>query len=35
MKVTRQRLSEHDHLDALADALSAVPRSRPFGAWKT
>jgi pimeloyl-ACP methyl ester carboxylesterase len=31
LKVTRQRLSEHDHLDALADALSAVPRSRPFG----
>jgi pimeloyl-ACP methyl ester carboxylesterase len=30
LKVTRQRLSEHDHLDALADALSAVPRSRPF-----
>jgi hypothetical protein len=30
MKVTRQRLSEHDHPDALADALSALPRSRPF-----
>ena len=30
LKVTRQRLSEHDHPDALADALSAVPRSRPF-----
>jgi len=29
--VTRQRLSQHDHLDALADALHALPRSRPFG----
>jgi pimeloyl-ACP methyl ester carboxylesterase len=31
MTVTRQRLSQHDHPDALADALSALPRSRPFG----
>lgn len=31
-KVTRQRLSGHDHPRALADALRAVPRSRPFGA---
>jgi len=30
-KVTRQRLSEHSDLDAVADALRAVPRSRPFG----
>ncbi|HUY60158.1 MAG TPA: alpha/beta hydrolase [Solirubrobacteraceae bacterium] len=30
LKVTRQRLSEHDHPEALADALSALPRSRPF-----
>ncbi len=30
-KVTRQRLSQHAHLDAIADALRAVPRSRPFG----
>jgi pimeloyl-ACP methyl ester carboxylesterase len=30
-KVTRQRLSEHKHLEAVADALRAVPRSRPFG----
>ena len=29
-KVTRQRLSQHTHLDAVADALRAVPRSRPF-----
>jgi len=29
--VIRQRLSQQDHLDALADALRAVPRSRPFG----
>ncbi|MGH2835087.1 MAG: alpha/beta fold hydrolase [Solirubrobacteraceae bacterium] len=32
MTVTRQRLCQHDHLDALADALRALPRSRPFGA---
>jgi pimeloyl-ACP methyl ester carboxylesterase len=31
-KVTRQRLSAHDHPEAVADALRAVPRSRPFGA---
>ena len=29
-KVTRQRLSQHEHPEALADALRAVPRSRPF-----
>ena len=29
-KVTRQRLSEHLHPDAVADALRVVPRSRPF-----
>jgi pimeloyl-ACP methyl ester carboxylesterase len=29
--VLRQRLSAHDHPDAVADALRAVPRSRPFG----
>jgi pimeloyl-ACP methyl ester carboxylesterase len=29
--VTRQRLSQHERLDAVADALRAVPRSRPFG----
>jgi pimeloyl-ACP methyl ester carboxylesterase len=31
LKVVRQRLSLHEHPDALADALRAVPRSRPFG----
>jgi pimeloyl-ACP methyl ester carboxylesterase len=31
VKVMRQRLAQHEHLDALADALRAVPRSRPFG----
>jgi pimeloyl-ACP methyl ester carboxylesterase len=31
-KVTRQRLAQHERLDAVADALRAVPRSRPFGA---
>ncbi|HET6869656.1 MAG TPA: alpha/beta hydrolase [Solirubrobacteraceae bacterium] len=30
-KVTRQRLSQHEHPQAVADALRAVPRSRPFG----
>jgi pimeloyl-ACP methyl ester carboxylesterase len=29
-RVIRQRLAEHEHPDALADALQAVPRSRPF-----
>jgi pimeloyl-ACP methyl ester carboxylesterase len=29
-KVLRQRLSAHEHPDAVADALQAVPRSRPF-----
>lgn len=32
LTVTRQRLSQHDHLDALADALHFLPRSQPFGA---
>jgi pimeloyl-ACP methyl ester carboxylesterase len=31
LKVIRQRLSLHEHPEAVADALSAVPRSRPFG----
>jgi pimeloyl-ACP methyl ester carboxylesterase len=30
--VLRQRLGAHEHQDALADALRAVPRSRPFAA---
>jgi pimeloyl-ACP methyl ester carboxylesterase len=30
VKVLRQRLGAHEHPDALADALRAVPRSRPF-----
>ncbi len=32
VKVIRQRLALHEHPDAVADALQAVPRSRPFGA---
>jgi pimeloyl-ACP methyl ester carboxylesterase len=32
-KVLRQRLSAHEHPDAVADALRAVPRSRPFERW--
>jgi pimeloyl-ACP methyl ester carboxylesterase len=31
--VLRQRLSAHEHPEAVADALSAVPRSAPFGTW--
>jgi pimeloyl-ACP methyl ester carboxylesterase len=31
--VVRQRLAAHDHPLAVADALQAVPRSRPFGSW--
>ena len=30
LKVIRQRLSLHEHPEAVADALQAVPRSRPF-----
>jgi pimeloyl-ACP methyl ester carboxylesterase len=32
LTVMRQRLSQHDDLGALADALYALPRSQPFGA---
>jgi hypothetical protein len=31
LRVIRQRLALHEHPEAVADALSAVPRSRPFG----
>jgi 3-oxoadipate enol-lactonase len=31
-QVLRQRLSSHEHPEAVADALSVVPRSHPFGA---
>lgn len=31
LKVIRQRLSQHRHPEAVADALEQVPRSRPFG----
>jgi hypothetical protein len=30
LKVIRQRLSQHEHPEAVADALQVVPRSRPF-----
>jgi pimeloyl-ACP methyl ester carboxylesterase len=33
VKVLRQRLAAHEHPLAVADALEAVPRSRPFAAW--
>jgi pimeloyl-ACP methyl ester carboxylesterase len=33
IEVLRQRLSAHDHLDAVADALEQVPRSHPFERW--
>jgi pimeloyl-ACP methyl ester carboxylesterase len=29
-RAVRQRMAEHDHLDAVADALHATPRSAPF-----
>lgn len=32
--VLPQRLSAHDHPRAVADALEAVPRSRPFETWE-
>lgn len=32
-KVLRQRLAAHEHPDAVADALHAVPRSRAFEDW--
>ena len=32
-RVLHQRLSAHAHPEALADALEAVPRSRPFESW--
>ena len=32
-RVLHQRLSAHEHPEALADAISAVPRSRPFEEW--
>ena len=33
-RVIRQRLGEHDSLDAVADALEQIPRSRPFASWE-
>jgi pimeloyl-ACP methyl ester carboxylesterase len=33
-KVLRQRLAAHEHPEAVADALRAVPRSRPFEDWR-
>jgi len=33
LRVIRQRLSAHEHPEAVADALRAVPRSRPFESW--
>ncbi|MDQ6834727.1 MAG: alpha/beta hydrolase [Actinomycetota bacterium] len=35
LKVIRQRLAGHEHLQAVADALSVVPRSVPFGGLET
>jgi pimeloyl-ACP methyl ester carboxylesterase len=34
VSVIRQRLALHQHLDAVADALRVVPRSRPFDSLK-
>jgi len=33
-RVLRQRLGAHEHPEAVADALRAVPRSRPFESWE-
>ena len=33
-RVLHQRLAAHEHPEALADALQAVPRSRPFERWE-
>ena len=33
LKVLRQRLSAHEHPEAVADTLEQVPRSRPFDGW--
>jgi pimeloyl-ACP methyl ester carboxylesterase len=33
-RAVRQRLALHEHLDAVADALGAVPRSAPFASWQ-
>jgi pimeloyl-ACP methyl ester carboxylesterase len=33
-RAMRQRMASHRHLDAVADALDAVPRSRPFHSWR-
>ncbi len=33
-RVLRQRMSAHAHPQAVADALEAVPRSRPFDGWE-
>jgi len=32
-RAIRQRLAAHEHPRAVADALSAVPRSQPFASW--
>jgi pimeloyl-ACP methyl ester carboxylesterase len=34
-RVIRQRLAAHEHPQAVADALAAVPRSRPFDGWSS
>jgi pimeloyl-ACP methyl ester carboxylesterase len=34
LTVLRQRLSAHEHPEAVADALAATPRSRPFERWE-
>lgn len=34
LRVIRQRLAQHEHLQGVAEALRAVPRSRPFGELK-
>jgi pimeloyl-ACP methyl ester carboxylesterase len=33
-RILRQRLSAHEHPEAVADALQAVPRAAPLGSWE-
>jgi pimeloyl-ACP methyl ester carboxylesterase len=33
VRILRQRLGAHEHPDAVADALQAVPRAAPLGSW--
>jgi pimeloyl-ACP methyl ester carboxylesterase len=34
LRILRQRLGAHEHPDAVADALQAVPRAAPLASWQ-